>query len=364
MKNIFYSSIMPIAVLLLFVGIFSGCGKTGENEKIPVTSISDEGKSDFITGRDLFEKLEGRNSLTHFEAAIDKDNTFAMAYYYHALANPTTKGFFADLKNAVNNLTNTSEGEKLMIEALQAGVDGNQQKQEDLLTQLVELYPNDERAHTQIGQFYFGQQNFQKAVEHLTKSTEINPEFSGAYNMLGYSYRNLGDYAKAEDAFKKYIELIPNNPNPYDSYAELLMKQGKYDESIEQYKMALTYDPTFFASHMGISNNYIYQGKFDEAKKNCEDCYGIAKNDGERRFALFTQAVANVYEGNTDEAIALIEKQYGLAMNISDHSAMANDLAIMGNILYEAGRYDEAKDKYDEALEVTEASDLSEEVKD
>lgn len=115
---------------------------------------------------------------------------------------------------------------------------------------------------------------------------------------------------------------------------------------------------------MGISNNYIYQGKFDEAKKNCEDCYAIAKNDGERRFALFTQAVANVYEGNTDAAIELMEKQYFLANNIGDNSAMANDLAIMGNILFEAGRYDEAKAKYDESLAVTEASDLSNEVKD
>jgi tetratricopeptide (TPR) repeat protein len=122
-------------------------------------------------------------------------------------------------------------------------------------------------------------------------------------------------------------------------------------------------DPAFFASHMGISNNYIYQGRFDEAKENCEDCYEIAKNDGERRFALFTEAVANVYEGNTDAAVELIESQFELASNIGDNGAMANDLALMGNILFEAGRYDEAKTKYDKALEVTEASDLSEEVK-
>jgi tetratricopeptide (TPR) repeat protein len=364
MKNFFYSSFLLFSGSLLIFFFITGCGQKEDMDKIPVTTMSEEGKTEFLTGRDLFEKLEQRESLTYFENAISKDNEFAMAYYYHALSNPTNKGFFSDLKNALAFKDKASQGEKLIILALKAGVDGDQQKQEEYLTQLVEAYPKDERAHGQLGQFYFGQQNYQKAVEHLKKSTEINPDYSSAYNMMGYSYRNLGDYASAEKSFIKYIELIPNDPNPYDSYAELLMKQGKYDESVEQYNKALTQDPDFFASHMGISNNYIYQGKFEEAKKNCEDCYKIAKNDGERRFALFTQALANVYEGNTDVAIELMEKQYNLASTIGDNGAMANDLAIMGNILFEAGRYDEAKAKYDESLSVIEASNLAEEVKE
>jgi tetratricopeptide (TPR) repeat protein len=182
--------------------------------------------------------------------------------------------------------------------------------------------------------------------------------------MLGYSYRNLGNYDAAEKSFVKYIELIPDDPNPYDSYAELLMKLGKYEESIVQYKKALSMDPDFFASHMGISNNYIYQGEFDKAKENCETCYNIAKNDGEKRFALFTLAVANVYEGNTDNAMDLMLKGYGLANAIGDPGAMSNDLAIMGNILYEAGRYEDAKEKYEESLATIEASDLDNEVKE
>ncbi len=287
-----------------------------------------------------------------------------MAYYYHALSNPTTKGFFEDLKNAMAFKDKSSKGEQLIILALKAGVDGNQQRQEDYLTQLVELYPNDERAHGQLGQFYFGQQKYQMSVDHLKKSTEINPDFSSSYNMLGYSYRNLGNYDAAEKSFVKYIELIPDDPNPYDSYAELLMKLGKYEESIVQYKKALSMDPDFFASHMGISNNYIYQGEFDKAKENCETCYNIAKNDGEKRFALFTLAVANVYEGNTDNAIDLMLKGYGLANAIGDPGAMANDLAIMGNILYEAGRYEDANEKYEESLATIEASDLDNEVKE
>jgi len=364
MKNFFYPRLLLFAASLLILVLITGCGQKEDIDKIPVTTVSEEGKTEFLAGRDLFEKLEQRESLTYFENAISKDNEFAMAYYYHALSNPTTKGFFEDLKNAVAFKDKSSQGEKLIILALQAAVDGNQQRQEDYLTQLVDLYPNDERAHGQLGQFYFGQQNYQKAVEHLTKATEINQGFSSSYNVLGYSYRNLGNYDEAEKSFVKYIELIPNDPNPYDSYAELLMKLGRYDESIVQYKKALSMDPDFFASHMGVSNNYIYMGEFEKAKENCEACYNIAKNDGERRFALLTLAVANVYEGNTDNAIDLMIKRYGLANAIGDPGAMATDLAIMGNILFEAGRYEDARDKYIESLAATESSNLSDEVKD
>jgi len=357
------TGIMIISLLLVFI-IFSGCAKKEDEGKVAVTTASSEAKDEFIKGRDLFEKLRQRESLQYFESAVAKDNKFVMAYYYHSLANPTTKGFFEDLDNAMANLDNVSEGERLTMLALQAGVDGNQKKQEEYLKKLVELYPNDERAHGQLGQFYFGQQDYELAVQHLRKSTEIAPDYSSSYNMLGYSYRNLENYNEAEKAFKKYIELIPDDPNPYDSYAEMLSKQGRYEEAIVQYKKALEVNQDFFASHMGISNNLTYLNRYDDAKENCDKSFAIAKDDGERRFALFTKTVAYVDEGNTDGALEEMQKQFNLGKNIDDAGAMNGDLIGMGNILFEAGRYDEAKLKYDEALIVMEGSNLSEEVKE
>jgi tetratricopeptide (TPR) repeat protein len=355
---------------LLFIVVFftffitQGCTKQVDENKIATTTSSESAKEDFLKGRDLFEKLRQRESLQYFESAISKDNKFAMAYYYHSLANPTNKGFFEDVNNAVANAEKSSEGEKLIIMALKAGADGNQKLQEEQLKKLVSLYPNDERAHGQLGQFYFGQQDYEKAVEHLKKSTELNPDYSSSYNMLGYSYRNLGNYDEAEKAFKKYIELIPGDPNPYDSYAELLSKEGKYEESIAQYKKALEIDPDFFASRMGISNNLIYLNRYDEAIKNGNDSYEMAKNDGERRFALFTNTVAYVDAGNTEAALNEMQKQYDLAKNINDAGAMSGDVNTMANILFEAGKYDEAKTRFIESTSILEKSDLSEEVKE
>jgi tetratricopeptide (TPR) repeat protein len=362
-KTFFATGLTMIVILFAFI-ILSGCSKKEDEGKIAVTTTSAEAKADFLKGRDLFEKLRQRESLQYFESALAKDNKFAMAYFYHSLANPTTKGFFEDIKNAVENAEKVSEGERLIILALKANVDGNQNLQEEHLKKLVELYPKDERAHGQLGQYYFGQQKYDLAVEQLKKSTELAPNYTSSYNMLGYSYRNLNNYSEAEKAFKKYIELIPNDPNPYDSYAELLSKQGRYEESIAQYKKALEINPDFFNSYMGISNNLTYLNRYDEAIKNCDQAYALAKNDGEKRFALFTKVVTYVDEGNTDAAMKEMQNEFNLAKNINDAGAMNGDLNAMANILFEAGKYDEAKAKFTEALSVIEKSNLTNEVKE
>lgn len=364
MQKLFFGTGGIMITILFALIMISGCTKKEDDGKVAVTTTSKEAEADFIKGRDLFEKLRQQESLQHFEAAFAKDSKFVMAYYYHSLANPTTKGFFEDVDNAVTNMESVSEGEKLLVMALKAGVDGNQKLQEDHLKKLVELYPKDERAHFQLGQFYFGQQQYDLAVDHLKKSTELSADYSAAYNILGYSYRNLENYTEAEKAFKKYIQLIPDDPNPYDSYAEMLLRQGRYEESIAQYKKALEINPNFFPSKMGVSNNFIYMNRYADAIQNSNSAYGTAKDDGEKRTALFANVVAYVDSGNNDAALIEMQKQYDLAKNINDAGAMTGDLNAMGNILFEAGRYDEAKTKFAEALSMMEASDLAEEVKE
>jgi len=364
MKKFILSGFIFFTTFLMVLILLTGCTKKEDEGKIPITAVSEDAKQDFLKGRDASENQKSMESLQHLENALTKDSNFALAYYYHAFASTTTKGFFEDVDKAVALADKVSEGEKLMIMALQANANGEQKKQEEYLTKLVQLYPKDERAHSLLGQFYFGQQDYDKAIEHLSMATEIAPNYSSSYNMLGYSNKNLGNYTEAENAFKKYIKLIPDDPNPYDSYAELLMKQGKYEESIEQYRKALSIDPNFVSSFLGISYNYNFLGKHEDARKELQTLYDNARNDGERGTALFAMTVSYADEGNFDKAMEEMQKQYVLNEKINDAGGMAGDLNAMGNILLEAGKYDEAMKKFEQAVEVTLASNLSNELKE
>jgi tetratricopeptide (TPR) repeat protein len=359
-----------VATLVLGATVWVACNKTGQAVasasagKIPITTKSDEAKKEFLEGQDLADRLLGQESLPHFDRAIALDPDFASAELARANSSPTTKEFFAHQLKASVLADKVSDGEKWLILANEAGGNGEVVKQKDYLEKLVAAYPNDQRAQFALANFYFGQQRFAEAADHYKKATEIAPNFSPAYNVLGYAYRQQGDYADAEQAFKKYIELIPNDPNPYDSYAELLMKMGRFDDSIAQYRKALSIDPHFAASHFGVSGDLMYKGQPEQAIAELQTMADQARNDGELRTAYFGMAVVDSDTGQFDKALAVMDKEFAVAEKNNDVASMAADLQAKGNILMAAQKYDDARKQFDRSLEITEASTLSQEIKD
>ena len=338
--------------------------KPGNSGKIAVTTSSEEARKEFLAGRDLSEKLRLTDSIQHFDKAISLDPNFALAHLNRANVSPTGKEFFEHLKHAMSLADKASDGERMLIQATEAGANGNPTKQKEILDKLVSAYPNDERAHFNLGGYYFGQQDYANAISHYKRATDLAPDYSTAYNILGYAYRQNEAYGDAENAFKKYIELIPNDPNPYDSYAELLLKMGRFDEAITQYNKALALDPNFVNSYFGIAAAQTYKGNASGAQAELQKITQKARSDGERRTALFGQMIVAIDSGKLDQALAEVEKQYALGQKSNDVPAMAGDLQLKGNVLLEMGRHDAAKQAFDQALKTTTDSNLSQEVKD
>ena len=342
----------------------SGIGaQAPAGDKVPITTAFPEARRLYVDGRDLLEKLRGTDARRLFEQAVAKDPDFALAYV--GLANTSgTNGEFVDAtKRAVALADKVSEGERHLILALDSGMKGDPAGNLQHLADLVALFPNDERAHNQLGNLYFGRQEYTSAISHYLKATTINPSFSTPYNQMGYAYRFLEKFDDAEKAFRKYTELIPNDPNPYDSYAELLMKRGRFDESIKAYEKALSIDPNFVNSYVGIGNDYLAMGKTDLARATFAKLAARARNTGEKRLAHFWNAASYVHDEATDKAIAELKAGSALAEAEHDAGTMSGDLIQMGDVLREANRLDEALAKYAEAVKLIDGSQLPEQVK-
>ena len=366
-----------LAVIVVFTAAtWGGCTATNNDVKssaettsrgtgkLPITTSSEEARKEFLQGRDLAERLLAQDSLQHFDKAISLDPNFASAELGRAGASAIPKEFFEHLKKAVSLADKASEGEKLLILATEAGTNADAVKQRDYLEKLVTAYPNEERAHFNLGGYYFGQQDYAKAIDHYKKANELAPHYSPAYNILGYAYRQNGDYANAEQAFKKYIELIPNDPNPYDSYAELLLKMGKFDDSIAQYRKALSIDSKFMASHVGIAADLTYMGKPSDALVELQKITDTARSDGDRRLALVNMTIVDVDSGKMDKALERMDQQYALGEKTDDAAAMTADLQTKGAILLEMGKNPDAQTQFERLLKMTEASNLSQGIKD
>ena len=333
-------------------------------DKIPITTSSEEARKLYLQGRDLFEKLRGTDARKYFEQAVAKDKTFALAHLQLATTAPSAKEFFEAAKQAVALAPKASEGERLLIQALDAGLKGNVAAQRDDLTKVTQLFPKDERGQNALGQYYFGQQDYPSAIAAYKRATAINPAFSQPYNQLGYAYRFTGQYGDAETTFKKYIEIIPDDPNPYDSYAELLMKMGRFEDSIKNYEKALGLSPNFVASYIGIGHDQMFMGKGDDARKTFVRLGGVARNDGERRAALLWTAVSYVHEGATDKALAEVQKMQAIAEASGDLANVSGDQNLMGDILLESGQPDKALPLYQKTVETMDRANVPADVKE
>ncbi len=360
-------AILPVLVVLLV----ACAGEPAQRQiaetaaaKIPVTSSSSEAVDLYLQARDLGDKLRAPDARELYRQAVELDDGFALAHFGMATTSTSTAEFFAALDRALAAAENASDGERWMILATKAGADGDPAAQKGYLDQLADAYPTDERVQNLLGNWHFGRQEYDETIKHFTRATELSPTFSPPYNSLGYAQRAAGDNDAAEAAYKKYIELLPDEPNPYDSYAELLMRTGRYQESIENYQKALANNETFAASYVGIGNNQMLMGNGGEAREQFQKLFEVARDDGQRRQAMFWTAVSHLHESRLDDALAALEKRDAISAAIGDKATLAGDLNLMGAVLLYSGDPDRAEGKFTEAVAMNEQADVSDEAKE
>lgn len=360
-KNMSFSLVTTILIIVISFNLFN-CSKE-KSDKIPVTTNSEKALEYFNEGIALAQKLRGQEAVYHYLKAIAEDKEFAMAYMQLALVQTTPKLAFKYLNKAKSLIKNISEGEKLVIFAIEAGFNNDREKQNDYYLKLINKYPNDEMVHNTYGNFLYSLPKYKAAKKHLKIALELNPELSQPYNMLGYTYRQLGDYDEAEKYFKQYIDIIRDDPNPYDSYAELLLKKGEFEKSIEYYRQALEIQPKFIASIIGISTNLMLMEKHDDACDELERIEFLSNDPGDLKRMHYAKAVVNVDYRNFDRAIEELKMNMSISKDIKDDLALGQDLANLGGLYLMREDYKNALKYSEKSIEYFEKSNISQNLK-
>ena len=225
--------------------------------------------------------------------------SFAMAHYQLAANSATAKDFFAHLKQAVGAVRQ-GLGRRA---ADDPGARGRREREPGQGARVPE------GARGQVSRTTSGPTSSSAAATSASRSTTRR---SSSTRRRSRSTRRIRPpttcwatptapvekYAEAEAAFKKYIELIPGDPNPYDSYAELLMKTGRFDESIAQYQKALERRSELHAVKGRHRDQPHAPGQARRRRaQEMDELYRAARDDGDRRNALFTKGVIFVGRG-------------------------------------------------------------------
>ncbi|MCI0693129.1 tetratricopeptide repeat protein [candidate division KSB1 bacterium] len=336
----------------------------GAQSEIPLTTKSAEARKIFLEARQQFENIRFDEARDLFAKAIAKDPSFALAHLYRSFTGTSAMDFQKHLKNAVALAPKASEGERLMIEAVQANTENNPVKAVTLAEQLVQKFPNDKRAHFYLGQYYYGRDEDDRAIAELNKATEIDKNYAPAYNLLGYAHREQGDYAKAEEAFKNYIRLLPNEANPYDSLADLYTKMGRYEEAITNYKKAVELNPKFAFSQGKIGDNLVFMGKFEEGRAAYRKAMEMETTPSGKLTHTAAIARSFIYEGKPQQALTESEKILQMAAQDGLPEWQAGTHSTNCDIYIETGNFDKAEQSLAECRKVMTASQLSTAIKE
>jgi len=318
---------------------------------IPITTRSEQARQYFLKGRDLSERLRILEACDYFEKAVAEDPQFAYACLYLSLLHPNIKMRLNFLIRAEELADGVSEGERLLILAAKAFTNRQPLEQRRLREQVVQLYPDDARAHNELGNALYWQKDWTGAIEQYLIAVKLDPSFSQSYNGLGYCYRFVGDLITAEKYFLKYVQLLPDDPNPYDSYADLLSEMGRHEEAISYYRKAIEMRPDFMNANLGISWNYCALGEYSKAIDQLSMFCKATSDDSRRRMALFGMAVTYADEGNLEQASSALKSACEIDKATGDQPALSEDLGRLGLILLEAGRPDDASRVFSASLQ-------------
>ncbi|MBN1465544.1 tetratricopeptide repeat protein [candidate division KSB1 bacterium] len=277
-----------------------------------VSTTSKEAYKYFIAGVERIDQFNMPDAVPLLVKAVEIDTTFATAYHHlaHALISLGYEERARPyLEKAVKYSQDLSFRERAPILAMQAILAGEFYTAVRLYNQVIELYPEDDGVHYELGNYYFSiAHDYEKAIEKYETTIELNPKHKMAYNQLAYAYAYIGELDHAFHILERYAELAPDEPNPFDSYGEILQREGQLKESIKKYEKALSISADFWPSrdHLAVAHQDL--GQVRKAEKILQETLAGSTEKRFRATTLHRLGYNELLKGNLARAEEYIQR--------------------------------------------------------
>ena len=107
--------------------------------------------------------------------------------------------------------------------------------------------------------------NFNKVVNKYKKIVEIEPNNYKAHNNLGNALKELGKLKEAAISYRQAIKIKPDYTKAHFNLGNILNDFGKFKEAIPGLLLALKIKPNFNDAHNCLAISYKKLGKFEKA---------------------------------------------------------------------------------------------------
>ena len=223
----------------------------------------------------------------------------------------------------------------------------------------MEIAPNNKTsiswAWNNIGVGLYDQRDYKGAIEAFNKSLENDSSLEKPWYNLGLAFFKIGKY---EQAIKSYDNAISRNPNYYEAWINKGIAESNlalYGDALLSFRSAAELDTQNPLASTNIGLLLVKLGRYNESVKFFDEAINKF-NKTDKNLSSYNTAflgkglalseLARYNESDYEEAIKL----YEIAIKLNEpHGSI---YIMKGNAELKLGRYVEALDSFDKALNV------------
>ena len=200
------------------------------------TTASLDAMRAYARGQDLVTQGKFELALISFEAAVEYDPEFGRAY--------------AGMGVVYGNLRDPEKSEESYQKALQH----------------LDRMSERERYRTLGGYYLVVSHNYEKAIESYEKLVELYPADRAAYTNLSLAYLNTRDFVRASEVGRKAVEIEPSSVIKRINHAMFAMYAGDFETSMSESRTVLEMSPDFGYAWFTLGRSAMASGDFDTAR--------------------------------------------------------------------------------------------------
>jgi tetratricopeptide (TPR) repeat protein len=209
------------------------------------------------------------------------------------------------------------------------------------LKKAIELNPQNSEAFNNLGIIHYDRKEYEEALACYRSALALNPKFAEAYNNMGNAQRAGGDRDAAGQSYHEALINRENYPEAYNNLGVLLKESDKPREAEHALKKAISQDPAYIDAHNNLAALFFSLEEDVEALRILSEAL---KLNGRHPATLILTARIQLRRANYPAA------EQACRMVIADDPNNAEALTVLGHILHETDRYDEAIVVLEEAI--------------
>jgi protein O-mannosyl-transferase len=150
----------------------------------------------------------------------------------------------------------------------------------------LELSPDNDRAHSNLGLLLVATGRFGEAIPHFEKALAANPEYPDGHSNLGVGLAGAGQVDRAVSEFEKALEINPASAEAHNNLGRSLVGMGKFDLAVPHLRKAAELKADSAEVHNSLAVALVKTGQVDEAIAHFNRAVQINSGFAEAHFNL------------------------------------------------------------------------------